>query len=225
MQTFVQIINRVLRRLREDTVVNYNDTAYSTIIGDLVNETIADMQSIKGVRWNALLDDHTITTDGSSRLYSLSSSTSENSRDTNEQTHILGVYNDTGDHDLQRRSYQDISRLKLYTTESADLFWFREKGVDASGYRRVELYPEEAGQTVVVATYNPHGLIESSSTTVLLPYQVVTAGAYARAVDERGEDGGTAASTAFGLYNKLLGQALIIEMDRETDLEQDWRPE
>lgn len=221
MATYVTIVNRVLRRLREDTVTSYTDTDYGTLIGDLVNETIAEMQS--RCEWRALRDQFTITTDGS-REYALTSAESANSRDSNHQLVIRAVFNDTGDYDLQKAPSDAISRLRLYTTDPTELFWYRETGLDSSDRRKVELYPDVSGKTIVFETYNPYAEISSGATQVVLPAHVVTLGAYARAVDERGEDSGTAASSAWNLYTNALADAIVTEVERQTDCENDWRP-
>ena len=36
--TYLNLINGVLRRLRETTVSTYTETTYSTMIGDLIND-------------------------------------------------------------------------------------------------------------------------------------------------------------------------------------------
>lgn len=224
MSTYVTIINRVLRRLREDTVTNYDDTDYSTLIGDFVNEIIFDMQG--RCEWHSLLDRFTFTTDGSSLVYTLTSSESEKSRDSNDQLVIKRIYNDTDDFDLIKSPYDSISRAKLYTTiTSSQVNWYREMGVDSSGRRQVEVYPDVTGKTLVAETYNPHDEIAASATQVLLPSTVVFAGAYALAVDERGEDAGTAARSAWNLYQTKLADAIGMEQDRYTPMETDWRVE
>lgn len=223
MATFVTIVNRVLRRLREDTVANYDDTAYSTLVGDFVNETINEMQG--RADWVALIDRFTIATDGTSLVYALTSAESENSRDSTDEIGIRRIYNDSDDYDIVKIPYGRITANKLYTTNPDNLWGYREVGLDTSDRRKIELYPDVASKSIVVEAYNPHGEITVGTTQVLLPARVVWLGAYARAVDERGEDAGTAASSAWGLYTTALSDAIVAEIGRNPDLENDWRPE
>lgn len=220
--TFVQTVNRVLRRLREDQVSNYDDTDYSTLVSDLVNETITEMQG--RCNWHSLIDRFTITTDGSSLVYALTSTESEKSRNSNDQLSIRHVFNDSDDYPLIKVPYGHITVAKLSTTPSNNLQWYREMGVDSSGNRQIELYPDVASKTVVVEAYNPHDDIAASATQILLPARVVFLGAYARAVEERGEDSGTPATSAWQLYRTALADAVVMEQDRYADLELDWRP-
>lgn len=222
MATFVTIVNRVLRRLREDEVSNHDDTPYSTLVSDMLNETIAEMQG--RCEWRSLVDQFTITTDGSSLVYALTSAESAASRDSNDQLRIRNVYSDSDDYDLIKLNYAGISRSKLYTTSPDNLWGYREVGLDTSDRRKIELYPDVASKTVIVEAYNPHAELDTSSAQVLLPQRVAFLGTYARAVDERGEDAGSAAASAWNLYSNLLADAVITEVERQTDLENDWRP-
>ena len=50
--TFLQAINAVLRRLREDPVASSNSTDYSKLIGDFVNQAMYDCEHAWD--WNCL---------------------------------------------------------------------------------------------------------------------------------------------------------------------------
>lgn len=221
MATYVQIVNRVLRRLRETQVSNYDDTDYSTFVGDLVNETIADVQD--AAEWRSLRDIHTLTLDGASRVYTLDSTSSAGSRGTNDQLVIRRVWDDTNDWEIRRREYDGIQLAKLDVPDPTLTTWYTEVGEDTTGNRKIEFYPDVA-TTLKLLTYNPHTEVSTSSTPVMLPERVVAAGAYALAVNERGEDGGTQATAAWQLYTKALAAAVSREVEnRQTDDESVWR--
>ena len=59
--TYIQIINAVLRRLREDEVASPSDTEYSTLIGDFVNETKREVEA--AWNWTALRTTITLSAD------------------------------------------------------------------------------------------------------------------------------------------------------------------
>ncbi len=50
--TYLQIVNKVLVRLREDTVATVVENSYSTLIGALVNRVKTEMEDTW--RWHAL---------------------------------------------------------------------------------------------------------------------------------------------------------------------------
>ena len=57
----------------------------------------------------------------------------------------------------------------------------------------------------------------SDSTVVLVPDVVVAQGAYARALVERGEDGGTSFGEIYQQYRLALADAIAIERNRYED--------
>jgi hypothetical protein len=60
--TYLELVNKVLTRLREDTVttVDYND--YSTLIGEFVNDAKKEVES--AWLWSCLTEYATVTADG-----------------------------------------------------------------------------------------------------------------------------------------------------------------
>ena len=96
MATYRSIVNKVLRRLREDTVAadwigNLTDSSdvddYQKLIGDFVNEakqTVEDSWA-----WSFLRTLQTVTTSASTATYSIPSAT--------DRTTVLQVINDTSD--------------------------------------------------------------------------------------------------------------------------------
>ena len=70
--TYIDLINNVLRRLREDTVDTANGTDYSALIGDLVNDAKKIVEN--SFDWTALRDSITLTTTRGTSEYSLTGS-------------------------------------------------------------------------------------------------------------------------------------------------------
>jgi hypothetical protein len=52
---------------------------------------------------------------------------------------------------------------------------------------------------------------------ILVPSDPVVAGAFARALVERGEDGGLSSSEAYGLYKGILADRIAIEQTRSEE--------
>src|SRR5688572_3106023 len=57
--TFLQVVNRVLERLREGSVAAYNETTYSTLIASIVNQVKSEIED--AYRWNAMRDTFAVT--------------------------------------------------------------------------------------------------------------------------------------------------------------------
>ena len=58
--TYLEIVNNILRRLRERTVSTVNETVYSTLIGVLVNDAKSEVEN--AWNWSALRNTLTLTT-------------------------------------------------------------------------------------------------------------------------------------------------------------------
>jgi len=70
--TYLDLINNVLRRLREDTVTTANATDYSSLIGDLVNDAKRVVED--AFDWTALRESITVNTVSGTDTYSLTGS-------------------------------------------------------------------------------------------------------------------------------------------------------
>jgi len=62
--------------------------------------------------------------------------------------------------------------------------------------------------------------LASNSTVVLVSDVVVAQGAYARALVERGEDGGLSSSEAYTLFRSMLSDYIALEANRYPENQQ-----
>jgi hypothetical protein len=60
----------------------------------------------------------------------------------------------------------------------------------------------------------PQAVLASNSTVVQIPDVLVVQNAYARALVERGEDGGLSSSEAYSLYRAMLSDYIALEGTR-----------
>ena len=68
-QTYLQIVNNVLTRLRETEVTSVSDTPYSALIGVFVNDAKREVED--AYDWNALDTTITLATVAGQKAYSL----------------------------------------------------------------------------------------------------------------------------------------------------------
>jgi hypothetical protein len=88
-------------------------------------------------------------------------------------------------------------------------------GVDGSYDTKVTLYPRPDGvYSIPFSLTVPQATLSSDSTVVAVPDVLVVQNAYARALIERGEDGGTNSSEAFLLYKSMLSDYIALEGTR-----------
>ena len=83
--TYLNLVNGVLRRLREDEVSNVSESTYSKMVGDYVNDAKDLVETAWD--WSPLRSTLTITTSNGDNLYSLTGSRNEGK--------VLNFINDT----------------------------------------------------------------------------------------------------------------------------------
>ena len=204
--TFLELVNDVLVRLREPVVTTYNETTYSTLIGKFIND--AKRQVEDAFSWNALGTTITVTTVANTSSYSLTGA--------GQKFQVMDVINTTSLVGLRNISFTDMNRKLNFApvaTETPVQYAF--DGVDGSYDTQVKLYPIPNGvYTVKFMLTVPQATLASDSTVVKVPDVLVVQNAYARALVERGEDGGLTSSEAYSLYKAMLSDYIALEGTR-----------
>jgi len=204
--TYLELVNDVLVRLRESTVSTVGETTYSSLIGKFVND--AKRQIEDSFNWNVLSTTVTITTSANTHSYSLTGAGQKfQLNDAINKTSVIGLTN---------ISFVEMNRKLNFQTPATSIpSEFVFSGVDSNGDTKVELFPVPDGVYTVIFELNvPQATLSSDSTTVKVIDYLVTQSAYARALVERGEDGGTASSEAYALFKGMLSDAIAMESTR-----------
>ena len=204
--TYLELINDVLVRLRETTVSTTTETTYSTLIGKFVND--AKRQIEDAFSWNVLGQTITVTTAASTSSYSLTGA--------GQKFQVMDVINTTSNVGLTNISFVDMNRKLNFTPLVNSIpTEFAFDGVDASYDTKVNLYPiPDGAYTIKFALTVPQATLSSGSTVVLVSDVLVAQNAYARALVERGEDGGLSSSEAYLLYKSMLSDQIALEGTR-----------
>ena len=204
--TYLELVNDVLVRLREPVVTTYNETTYSTLIAKFIND--AKRQIEDAFSWNALGTTITVTTVANTSSYSLTGA--------GQKFQVMDVINTTSLVGLKNISFTDMNRKLNFApvaTETPVQYAF--DGVDGSYDTQVKLYPIPNGvYTVKFMLTVPQATLASDSTVVKVPDVLVVQNAYARALVERGEDGGLSSSEAYNLYRAMLSDYIALEGTR-----------
>jgi hypothetical protein len=204
--TYLELINDVLIRLREPVVTSNNQTTYSTLIGKFVND--AKRQVEDAFAWNALGTTITLSTTSGTYQYSLTGA--------GQKFQVMDVINTTSNVGLTNISFVDMNRKLNFTPLVNSIpTEFAFDGVDGSYDTKVNLYPIPDGvYTIKFALTVPQATLTSDATVVAVPDVLVAQNAYARALVERGEDGGTSSSEAYLLYKSMLSDYIALEGTR-----------
>ena len=203
--TYLQLVNDVLARLRESSVATVTTNAYSTLIGKFVND--AKRQVEDAWNWDALSATLTLTTSGgTSTLLATGSGPRPRDVTINDTTNKSRLTN------VPIQWIVDQQQLSNVTNGPPIYYaWNGNNGTDSY----LELYPTPAGAyTLKVNCYVPQAELSNGSDVILVPSEPVIAGAFARALAERGEDGGFSSSEAYGLYKSILSDYIALENSR-----------
>jgi hypothetical protein len=193
--TYLELVNDVLARLREQQVTTVGLTTYSSLIGKFVNDAKRQIEDVYD--WNALGQEITVTTSGSVYEYSMTGA-GQKFRVTSDPLNITSnvVMQVIPVSDMRRKQY-------LQPTITAVPSEYCFEGVDGNGDAKV-----------------PQATLSSDSTSVLVPDVLVAQNAYARALVERGEDGGLNSSEAYALYKSMLSDYIALEATRFPEMQE-----
>ena len=207
--TYLQIINAVMRRLREAEVTDVNETDYSKLIGEYVNSVKKEVEAAWD--WNALRTTLTLNTTTGIFNYTLLGSGS--------RFRVSDVVNDTSNYMLQQKGATWMNqRFLTVDTQLSTPSFYSFNGVDTNLDSKVDLYPVPDG--VYVLRFNvtiPQDDLEANTDTLQIPYEPIVQGALARAISERGEDGGRLSNDQYLLYRSALSDEIAIEAGRFSD--------
>jgi hypothetical protein len=204
--TYLELVNDVLIRLREPTVSTVTATPYSTLIGKFVND--AKRQIEDAFSWNVLGTTITVTTTAGTYLYSLTGA--------GQKFQVVDVLNTTSNIRMKNIDFASMNRNQNFSTPVNGIpAYYAFDGVDGSYDTKVNLYPRPDGvYTIPFSLTVPQATLSSDQTVVLVPDVLIVQNAYARALIERGEDGGLDSSEAFLLYKSMLSDYIALEGTR-----------
>lgn len=211
--TYLELVNRVLRLLREPTVstVVGNDDVVADVVSVFVND--AKRQVENAHTWNALRYQWDVTVAANADLVSLTGS--QNWANVEQVLDSSGI-------ELRNRNLNELRKLKAAGgSTGGSLFWAVD-GVDASRDVRLRVYPEQSSTVdLEVHGYKRQADLASDDDQLLVPHQPVVYYALALAARERGEVGGQTASEIFGMANTYLSDAIAHDVSLNS-LEYDW---
>jgi len=210
--TYLEIVNNVLRRLRERTVSTVDETAYSRLIGVFVNDAKEECEN--AWNWSALRNTLSATTESGIFNYELNGS--------KNRATVLDVINDTSNWFMRYKTASEMNDIFLnQNPQSGAPLYYSFNGVStADGDTLVDLYPIPNGAydlrfNVVLRT----GELTLDADKLLIPSKPVQLLAYAKAVEERGEDGGASGLSAYNSAGRSLNDAISLDAAKHPEEE------
>ena len=201
--TYLNLINNVLRRLREEETTSVTSTTYVKMVGDFVN----DAKTLVGqaADWSALRETLTISTTASDNTYSLTGG--------GDNVKVMSMLNDTQNCFMTYQT-KDWFNDALYISNAVEGApkYFTYNGLDGNGDTQILLGPTPDGvYSVRVDLVKRQADLTANTDSLLIPAQPVIHLAVALLARERGETGGTSTAEYFQVANQYLADAIAID--------------
>lgn len=201
---FLQLVNEVLIRLREQQVDSVNLTEYSTLIGRFVNEAKREVEDAHN--WSVLHKNINITATNPTVNYTLGNS--------NNRTRIDYCYNST-----KKWMLQNLNRIEMasmadinYTPSTNDVIYYSIDGRNSNGNIKIKVYPIPIStQTLTFKCIVPQNNLVANTDVMFVPEEPVILNAYLRAISERGEDNGRLSDMQNAQYTRSLQDHIAID--------------
>jgi hypothetical protein len=230
--TYRELINSVLRRLREDTIDSdwsgdlYDSntvTDYQKLIGELVNDAKKNVESYHD--WQALRETFNIKTKAGNMQYTLGDAT----RGAGVSFKVLDVINQSNGTVLTQVSnaWLNDKVFPLTDIQEGEPLYYALNGISQASTGRepdfnVDLYPvPNSVQTISFNIVGAQKELTEASQVLRTPSQPTILGAWARAAAERGEDGGTISSAISAEAREVLVMAIQLDSSN-MEYERDW---
>lgn len=205
--TYLELVNDVLIRLREDTIPSVGANAQATLddpVAYMVKQFVNDAKRVveQAHTWNALRTEWTISAVQGTHTYALTAS--------GDSAVVEGVLSSAG-RELAEAPLNKIRKDGLSGGENTPRN-YAASGVDASANLQLRLSPtpKEAG-TFYVYGFKAQDDLQTDTDVLLVPSKPVVYTALAMAARERGEVGGQTSSDLFAVAKGYLSDAIAID--------------
>lgn len=201
--TYLNLMNGVLRRLREEETTSVTSTTYVKMVGDFIN----DAKTLVGqaADWSALRETLTISTTASDNTYSLTGG--------GDNVKVMSMLNDTQNCFMTYQT-KDWFNDALYISNAVEGApkYFTYNGLDSNGDTQILLGPTPDGvYSIRVDLVKRQADLTANTDSLLIPAQPVIHLAVALLARERGEAGGTSTAEYFQIANQYLSDAIAID--------------
>jgi len=196
-------MNNVLRRLREEEVNSVNDSTYSKMVGDFINDAKTIVE--QATDWSALRETLVISTVADDNLYSLTGC--------GDDVKVMSAINDTQNCFIEYQT-KDWFNDNIYVSNevSGAPKYYTYNGLDSNGDTQILINPKPDGvYSLRFDVIKRQAELTGDSTNLLVPEKPVIHLAVALLARERGETGGTSTAEYFSIADRYLSDAIAID--------------
>jgi hypothetical protein len=203
--TYLEIVNSVLKRLREESVTSVDETDYSSLIGTFVNDALILVED--AWQWTNLREGVSVSTVDGTRTYTLDNITS--------RSEVLSVVDTSNNRFLRFKPWNDFKRLITQdNVPEGDPQYFSFNGPATAGgeYMAIQFYPTPNNiRTIDVDVIKRSPTLSNESDVVSVPSNPVIQLAFAMAIQERGEVQGLSSTQQFAIGQRALQDAIALD--------------
>jgi len=207
--TYLNLVNNVLRRLREEEVSSVSSSTYGKMVGDFVNDAKRMVEDAWD--WSALRTTLTITT--TSDIFNYVLTGSEN------RIKALNVINDTANLFMEYKTATFFDEAYLISEPRTGApTYYTYNGVDSSGDTQIDVYPTpDKEYTIRFNCVKRQADLSADSDELTVPSMPVIHMAIALLARERGETGGTSAPEYFAIADRYLSDAIALDAQKHPE--------
>jgi len=209
---YLQLVNKVLIRLREDQVAAVNESDYSSLIGEFVQHALSEVEDAWD--WNVLRGTIQVTTAADNFSYVLDGA--------GIGFKVFDVHEDNNDYDLNKATYHQMNHWLLSADNmvTGAPLYYDFNGKDSTGDPVVNFFPVPDGEYKI--NFNMKMKTDLSAdltgtTIIMVPWLPVVLKATALAINERGEDGGLTVAGLSTQYDSVLANAVSYDAALNAD--------
>jgi hypothetical protein len=211
LPTYLDLVNDVLVRMREPQVTTVSENTVSALVGKYIND--AKRQVSDAYDWDAFNTPITVSTIANTTgPYSITGA--------GVRFKTMDVINTTSFYEMSPLSHANYDSF-YYTTPTPTTglpMYYSIKGVDTNGDIKVNFWPvPDAVYSIRFSLIVPEADFTTDASTTLLAKEPIVLGAFARALVERGEDGGLSSSEAYALYKSSMSDLIALELARSPE--------
>lgn len=207
--TYLQLVNNILKRLREREVSTVTENEYSSLISVLVNDAKQDVENAWD--WSHLRSNIPVVTVAGTDTYTLTNS--------GDRFKVMDVMDETNQAELKYRDSASIRRSLAQgnTTQDVPMFYTFET-VDGNDDTTIKVFPiPDDVYTLGVYGVSRQDDLSADGDVLSVPYQPVLLLAWAKAIEERGEDAGVMSSSAYITAQRSLADAISFDAARQAE--------
>ena len=207
--TFLNLVNNVLKRLREDEVNTVEESEYSSLVGAYVNDARILVED--AWQWSALKTTETFDTIVGQSKYALT--------DVDYRSEVLRVLDTADKRELKYQTSRDF-RLERMISDSSNSkpLYYTFNDTDANGDLNIEITPNpDTIRTIDVDVVKRTKELVNDSDTLTIPSNPVVQLAYAMCIQERGEAGGLSSTQQFAIAQRAMQDAIALDATKHPE--------